>query len=51
MDKSHFADDILKHVFLGENHYIFKKVILQQFLPIHNKFVPKGPTDNEAALV
>ena len=37
------ADDILKRIFLNENVRIFLQISL--------KFVPKGPIDNESALV
>ena len=37
------ADDILKCIFLNENVRIFLQISL--------KFVPKGPIDNESALV
>ena len=39
----HFADDILKCIFLNENAWILIKISL--------KFVPKGPIDNIPALV
>ena len=39
----HFADDILKCIFLNENVWIPKKISL--------KFVPKGPINNNPALV
>ena len=39
----HFADDILKYIFLNENFWIPIKISL--------KFVPKGPIDNIPALV
>ena len=37
------ADDILKYIFLNENARISIKISL--------KFVPKGPIDNNPALV
>ena len=39
----HFADDILKCIFLNENVWISLKILL--------KFVPKGPIKNIPALV
>ena len=39
----HFADDILKCIFLNENVWIPIEISL--------KFVPKGPIDNIPALV
>ena len=39
----HFADDILWCIFVNENFYILIKISL--------KFVPKGPIDNNPALV
>ena len=39
----HFADDILKCIFLNENVWIRIEISL--------KFVPKGPIDKFAALV
>ena len=39
----HFADDILKGIFLNENVWIPIEISL--------KFVPKGPIDNIPALV
>ena len=39
----HFADDILKCIFLNENVWIPIEISL--------KFVPKGPIDNILALV
>ena len=39
----HFADDILKHIFLDENVRVSIKISL--------KFVPKGPIDDIPALV
>ena len=39
----HFADDILKRIFLNENVWIPIEISL--------KFVPKGPIDNIPALV
>ena len=39
----HFADDIFRCIFVNENFYILVKISL--------KFVPKGPIDNNPALV
>ena len=39
----HFADDTFKHIFLNENVRIFIKISLN--------FVPKGPINNNPALV
>ena len=39
----HFADYIFKYIFLNESRYIFIEISL--------KFVPKGPNDNDIALV
>ena len=39
----HFADDICKSIFMNEKFCIFIKISL--------KFVPKGPIDNNPALV
>ena len=39
----HFADDIFKHISLKEKVRFWTKISL--------KFVPKGPTDNNQALV
>ena len=39
----HFADDILKCIFMNENFFISIQISL--------KFVPKGPIDNDTALV
>ena len=39
----HFADDIFRWIFVNETFYIFIKISL--------KFVPKGPIDNNPALV
>ena len=42
-DGRHFPDDIFKCILLKENVLIFIKISL--------KFVPKGPIDNNPALV
>ena len=42
-DGRHFADDILKCNFLNENVWITIEISL--------KFVPKGPIDNNLALI
>ena len=39
----HFADDIFRCIFLNEKFYILITISL--------KFVPKGPIDNNLALV
>ena len=39
----HFADDIFKCIFVNEEFCIFIKISL--------KFIPKGPIDNNPALV
>ena len=42
-NRRHFADDTFKHIFLNENVRIWIKISL--------KFVPKGPINNNPALV
>ena len=42
-DGHHFTDDIFKCIFVNEKLYILIKISL--------KFVPKGPIDNNPALV
>ena len=42
-NRRHFADDTFKHIFLNENVRISIKISL--------KFVPKGPFNNNSALV
>ena len=39
----HFTDDIFRDIFMNEKSYILIKISL--------KFVPKGPIDNNQALV
>ena len=39
----HFADDIFRRIFMNEQFYILIQISL--------KFVPKGPIDNNPALV